>query len=421
RGTKRRKWKKNIYKFISKEEDSVTSHTMFVPPALIQFQVAAGTVNANTRGNHTDTVHFYSKAVQILRKHPSFSMKHTVMPNMIDICLLDGEPSKAKSFFEDYHAMIDFNDIDDVLMWDNYRLVYYRQGNDLENLKKAMDDGPSWIFSKLTHEEQCAYTISELRMRWNNKIDWEKPLNDVYQHLDEYFSLPFPGSFLAAKEIFFVMKGIGERQNPLINERSLSKLISFLRKSVPELDTYLQSLPDEFVNERFNFTKDKAWLQQILFKPHEQNDKDYTVMLDTKLTLLNDLVDIQEKEENLINAIDARLDIADEVISQVFLPFTWGFFNRPQFYVYRQKLLGSAKKQMDIVYAELDKFGLDTSVLTFKLRLAYYFMHFNEIEKSRRLYADFEYSGISINHFADWIRGYHDQLRSTFVLLKAGN
>ncbi|MBW6486979.1 MAG: hypothetical protein K0B01_12605, partial [Syntrophobacterales bacterium] len=42
RGTKRRKWKKNIYKFISKEEDSVTSHTMFVPPALIQFQVAAG-------------------------------------------------------------------------------------------------------------------------------------------------------------------------------------------------------------------------------------------------------------------------------------------------------------------------------------------------------------------------------------------
>ena len=41
-GTKRRKRKKNIYKFISKEEDSVTAHIMFTPSALMQFQVAAG-------------------------------------------------------------------------------------------------------------------------------------------------------------------------------------------------------------------------------------------------------------------------------------------------------------------------------------------------------------------------------------------
>jgi hypothetical protein len=42
-GTKRRKWKKNIYKFISREEDSIKSHIMFVPTALMQFQVATGT------------------------------------------------------------------------------------------------------------------------------------------------------------------------------------------------------------------------------------------------------------------------------------------------------------------------------------------------------------------------------------------
>jgi hypothetical protein len=42
-GIKQRKRKKNIYKFISREEDSVASHIMFIPPALMQFQVAAGT------------------------------------------------------------------------------------------------------------------------------------------------------------------------------------------------------------------------------------------------------------------------------------------------------------------------------------------------------------------------------------------
>ena len=41
-GTKRRKSKKNIYKFIPREEYSITSHIMFVPPALMHFQVAAG-------------------------------------------------------------------------------------------------------------------------------------------------------------------------------------------------------------------------------------------------------------------------------------------------------------------------------------------------------------------------------------------
>lgn len=374
-------------------------------------------VNAVARGNHTDTVHFYSKAVEILGKNRSFNMKHIVVPNMIDIYLLAGESSKAQSLFEDYQAMIDFNNIDDVSMWDNYRLVYYRQRHDMENLKKTLDNGQSWIFSKLTREEQCAYRISELRMRWNNKIEWEKPLNDVCHNLYEYFALPFPDSFLAAKELFFVIKELDKQQNPLANQDCLSHLIAFLRKSESELDKHIQSLPDEFVNERFNFTKDKAWLLQILFNPHEHKDHDYRNMLDKKVTLLNDLVDIQQKEGNAINVMDARLDISDEVISQVFSPFTSGFFNRPQFYEYRQKLLDSAKKQLDIVFADLGKFGLDTSILAFKLRLAYYFMYFNEVEKSRRLYSDFEDSGISINHFADWIRGYYEKLRSGFIIL----
>jgi len=122
-------------------------------------------VNAQARGNHTDTVHFYSKAVGLLAKHPSFNMKHTVLPNMIDIYLLDGESSKAKTLFEDYQAMIDFNNLDDVLMWDNYRLVYYRQRHDMASLKKTLDDGSSRFSSKPTPEEQLAFRISELRMR----------------------------------------------------------------------------------------------------------------------------------------------------------------------------------------------------------------------------------------------------------------
>ncbi len=217
----------------------------------------------------------------------------------------------------------------------------------------------------------------------------------------------------------FVMKGLDEQQYPLLDLDCLSKLIAFLRKSAPEIDKHLLHLPEEFVNERFSFTKDKTWLLQVLFNPHEQNDKDYTIMLDKKLELLKDLVDIQQNEGNAVNAMDARLGIPDEVISQVFSPSTHGFFNRPQFYEYRQKLIDLAKKQMDIVYAELVKFGLDTSVLTFKIRLAYYFMHFNEVEKAHGLYSDFEDSGISINHFADWIRVYYDRLRYAFVVSNA--
>jgi len=72
---------------------------------------------------------------------------------------------------------------------------------------------------------------------------------------------------------------------------------------------------------------------------------------------------------------------------------------------------------MDIVYNELARFGRDISILTFKLRLAYYFMFFKEIDRAYPLYKDFEDSGISINHFADWIRGYHDKLQSAFIAL----
>ena len=378
-------------------------------------------VNARARGNQTDASHFYSKAVATLGRHPSFNTKHTVIPNMIDIYLLEGETSKAEALFKAYRSMIDFNNIDDVLMWDNYRLTYYRQCGDLNNLKKVYDDGAAQLPARLTHEEQLAFQISELRMRWNNRIEWEKSLDNVCRHLEEYFALPFPGSFLAAKELFFIMKGLDEQQNPLYDSGLVTTLIVFLRRTTPELDRHLQSLPDEFVHERFNLNKDKAWLLQVLFDPSgkspEQNDLAYATMLDKKLAVLNDLVDIQQQAGNAVNAMEARLGIPDEVISQLFSPFTAGFFNRPPFFDYRHKWLDLSKGQMDIVYNELTGLGRDVSILTFKLRLSYYFMFFNEVEKAYRLYRDFEDSGISINHFADWIRGYHDKLQSAFIAL----
>jgi hypothetical protein len=203
------------------------------------------------------------------------------------------------------------------------------------------DDGAAQLPARLTHEERLVFQINELRMRWNNRIEWKEPLNNISQHLEEYFALPFPESFLAAKELCFIMKGLDEQQNPLYDSGLVNKLIAFLRKTAPELDRHLQTLPDEFVNERFNFTKDKAWLLQVLFDPSgkspEQNDREYAIMLEKKLALLNDMIDIQQKAGNAVNAMDARLDIPDEVINQVFSPFTAGFFNRPQFYDYRQK------------------------------------------------------------------------------------
>lgn len=380
-------------------------------------------VNAGARGNHTDVIHFYSKAVEILGKHPSFNMKHTVIPNMINIYLLDGERSKVESLLDTYRSMIDFRNIDDVMMWGNYRLTYYRQCGDLNKAKKVYEDGAAHLPVKLTPEERLAFQINELRMRWNNRIEWEQPLNNVCRHLEEYFALPFPESFLAVKELCFIMSGLDEQQNPLYDSDIVKKLIDFLRKTAPELDLYLRSLPDEFVHERFNLTKDKAWLLQIFFDPvgksPEQNDKEYTIMLDKKLAVLNDLVDIQLKAGNILNAMDARLGIADEVISQIFSPYTAGFFNRPRFYDYRQKLLDLSKRQMDIAYSELTKFGSDTSILDKKLRLAFYFMQFSKVDKAYRLYRDFEDSGISINHFSDWIRSYHDKLRSAFTVFNA--
>jgi hypothetical protein len=348
-------------------------------------------------------------------------MKHISIPNMIDIYLLDGENAKAESLLEDYRSMIDFSNIYDMLMWNNYRLVYYRQRDDLNNLKQVYDDYREQLSGKLTHDEHLAFQMSELRMRWNNRIQWEDLLDNVCRNIDEYIKLPFPECFFAAKELVFIMKGLDEHHNHLFDSSLMAKLVTFLRKTAPDLDRYLHSLPDEFVHERFNFTKDKAWLLQIQFdlsgKSHEQIDKEYAAMLDNKLAFLDDLADIQQKAGNVVNALDARLAIPDEVIAQVFSPFTSGFFNRPQFYDYRNKLLALSKKQMDIVYGELAGLGCDVPILTFKLRLSYYFLFFNELGNAYRLFRDFEDSGISINHFAGWLRDIHGKLNSVFTAL----
>ncbi|MEK7290264.1 MAG: restriction endonuclease subunit S [Planctomycetota bacterium] len=96
-GIKRRKRKKNIYKFISREEDSITSHIMFVPPALMQFQVAAGSLFALAQGVTRDRVNLTNMMLLQLPIPPISEQKaiaHTI--GSIDFSLDELERKLAK-------------------------------------------------------------------------------------------------------------------------------------------------------------------------------------------------------------------------------------------------------------------------------------------------------------------------------------
>jgi len=78
-------------------------------------------------GNTTNTYHYYRKSAELALLFREKHLIHIAYPNLIDTYLLNGDTKNAVSFLDIYFNLIDKNNIDDLLRFNNYKLEYARQ------------------------------------------------------------------------------------------------------------------------------------------------------------------------------------------------------------------------------------------------------------------------------------------------------
>ena len=78
-------------------------------------------------GNMTNVTHYYRKSAELADHYKEKDLIHIVYPNIITTYLFLGENKNAASFLDKYSNLIDKDNIDDLLKFNNYKLEYARQ------------------------------------------------------------------------------------------------------------------------------------------------------------------------------------------------------------------------------------------------------------------------------------------------------
>ena len=355
-------------------------------------------------GNTTNTSHYYRKSAELALHFKEKYLIHIAYPNLIDTYLLDGDNKNAASFLDEYSNLIDKDNIDDLLKFNNYKLEYARQTKNKILMLDTLTQGRINILPKISAQEQLVFEISELRIRWNSGCGWDEKLFWVRHYLPEYLKLEFPGRHFVLKEVFNILRDLAKTNNLGPFADLFSQLLDFMGRSKKDIDQYVLELPDYCVDERCFWEKEKAFLRKI-----QKPDTPPINLIDLCESIfehLRNIKDIQLQHGNPLSAIEADLDIADECM---------GVIQAIRDIAAIDYLRKNMLKHLDNACRDFEKFRQYPASNKYIVRIARYALFVGDKERAREYFDNFVRSKISIYHYAAWIQKYYKELDSEFL------
>lgn len=353
--------------------------------------------------NMANVIHYYRKAAEIACYHNDKNIIHIVYPNIIDIYLLTGDNENAVSFFNKYSELIDNNNIDDLMKFNNYSLEYARQTENSSFYIKILEQGRIEILSKLSERERLSFEVSELRIRWNSQYRWEEQLVLVSGYLPEYLKLEFPYRFNLIKEIYTVLCMFAENHKLGPFEGLFSQLLKIMWQSKKDIERYIIDLPDYCVFERCSWEEEMVSLRR--FQQKDKLQTPFAIYCVEKLEYLQNIKDIQLQHGNILAAIKADLNIADECM---------GLAQATRDATTINDLKNTLRQHLDSGCRDLEKFRWHPVSPEYVLRIAMYALFLDDRERGRKYFDDFIKSKISIHHYSIWLQRYYHDLCQAF-------
>jgi len=352
----------------------------------------------------TNILHYYRKSAELALHFKEKSLVHIAYPNLINTYLLVGDNKNAVLFFGNYSDLIDKDNIDDLLKFNNYKLEYARQTKNIILLLDTLTQGRIEILPKISAQEQLVFEISELRIRRSSGCGWYEKLFWLRHYLPEYLKLEFPARHFVLKEVFNILRDLLAKTNNLGPFADLfSQLLDFMRRSKKDIDQYVLELPDYCVDERCFWEKEKAFLRKV-----QKADEPQIRLIDFYEGMfehLRNIKDIQLQHGNPLLAIEADLNIADEcmgVAQEIQEATTIGYLHR------------TMQEHLDTACRDFEKFRCHPGANEYILRIARYALFLDDKKRARAYFDDFVKSKISIYHYVLWLQAYYGKLVEAF-------
>ena len=355
-------------------------------------------------GNTTNTSHYYRKSAELALHFKEKYLIHIAYPNLIDTYLLYGDTKNAVLFLSKYSNLIDKDNIDDLLRFNNYKLEYARQTKNKILMLDTLTQGRINILPKISAQEQLVFEISELRIRWNSGCGWDEKLFWVRHYLPEYLKLEFPARHFVLKEVFNILRDLAKTNNLGPFADLFSQLLDFMGRSKDDIDQYVLELPDYCVDERCFWEKEKAFLRKV--QKTDEPKINLIDFYDGMFDHLRNIKDIRLLHGNPLLAIEADLNIADECM---------GVAQEIQDIAVINYLRKNMQKHLDNACKDFEKFRQYPASNEYLVRIARYALFLGDKERAREYFDDFVHSKISIYHYAAWIQQYYKELNNEFL------
>ena len=355
-------------------------------------------------GNTTNTSHYYRKSAELALHFREKYLIHIAYPNLIDTYLLDGDTKNAALFLGKYSDLIDKDNIDDMLRFNNYKLEYARQTKNKIVMLDTLTQGRIEFLPKISAQEQLVFEISELRIRWNSGCGWDEKLFWVRHYLPEYLKLEFPARYFVLKEVFNILRDLTKTNNLGPFADLFSQLLDFMGRSKKDIIRHILDLPDYCVDERFFWEKEKAFLRRI--QRADEPQKNLINFYEGMFEHLRNIKDTQLQYGNPLPAIEADLNIADEcmwVTQEIRDIATLDYLRK------------NMQKHLDDACKSFEKFRRCPASNEYIVRIARYALFLDDKERAREYFDDFVRSKISIYHYASWIQQYYKELDNEFL------
>ncbi|MDD5144279.1 hypothetical protein [Methanoregula sp.] len=337
-------------------------------------------------GNSAEAFHYYEKAAHSAVAAGSKHLLHVSYQNLIESNALEGDFTTAEKWIDDYRTHIYFTNVNDLLEFFNLQLAYYRQKSDKDKIILILEKGRSALYSKLTDRQKIKYDIDELRIRWNSQLLKPSYLTHIEQQFDKYLQLDLTLRYYSLNEINRVLRELKISGQLGIFIAFHERVISHLNGMESEIEKHLLSLPEFCVDEKCYWVKELMALQKN--NPNNYNHE----------KVLKSLIDLKEsrmKYGNYLAGLDAGLDICDEAMYQ------------------QKKLIVTNYLQQTLKeIATLPVYSIRSE---WYIRIARYAYDVGQTRCANEMFNNFLRSNVSIDHFAFWIKGYHDFLSTHLI------
>ncbi|MGA9047316.1 hypothetical protein, partial [Sulfuricurvum sp.] len=360
------------------------------------------------RNNHLSAQAFYEKAFELLKTKPDAKFFPIVIHNLLIKHAKQKELKKGSSLLEAYWHIVDKNDAEQLVQYANGLIHYARQIDDkvlLAQSYKIIEDN---FLNTQNDKETFILELSELRMRYNDSIEFDHSFKKVFtklQHQKDDFSL---------LEKLRIMQ---EFRHVLIQKITTHPYeIQWIEYFISTIAWNL-SLKDAITDELKKIESSLSivrvfWLKQLIELQKVKmtfpaNPQELINDLKVLVHYIEEIIRIWEDVNNEVQQIDEIFHWMDEIHSY------WKQTNCMEIINIYKNDINIYLNKADML---LEKHWKTCGNKEFLIALAWFFMQFQNNQKKALYWIDkFDSLNISLNHYTQYLREWYSTIKHSLV------